>query len=61
MDGIDGLAGGQAVVAGFGWVFWGWWTAEPGVMALGIFIGAGALGFLSYNWPPDAHLYGGCG
>jgi len=52
MDGIDGLAAGQAVVAGVLWVIVGWDDALSLVSILGLMIAAAALGFLSQNWPP---------
>ena len=58
MDGIDGIAGGQAVVAGLGWATIGWLNNVPLVFALGLFICASSLGFLGHNWPP-AHIFMG--
>jgi UDP-N-acetylmuramyl pentapeptide phosphotransferase/UDP-N-acetylglucosamine-1-phosphate transferase len=52
MDGIDGIAGGQAVVAGLGWALIGWLANDPLVSALGALTAAGSLGFLGHNWPP---------
>lgn len=52
MDGIDGIAGGQAVVAGLGWTLFGWWGDQPLVSALGALLAACSLGFLGHNWPP---------
>jgi UDP-N-acetylmuramyl pentapeptide phosphotransferase/UDP-N-acetylglucosamine-1-phosphate transferase len=61
MDGIDGIAGGQAVVAGFGWTFLGWQAGLPLVSALGMFIAASSLGFLGHNWPPARIFMGDVG
>jgi len=58
MDGIDGIAGGQAVVAGLGWAVLGWMSSQPLVSALGILLAASNLGFLGHNWPP-AHIFMG--
>jgi UDP-N-acetylmuramyl pentapeptide phosphotransferase/UDP-N-acetylglucosamine-1-phosphate transferase len=52
MDGIDGIAGGQAVVAGLGWAIFGWLGNDPLVCALGMLMAACSLGFLGHNWPP---------
>jgi UDP-N-acetylmuramyl pentapeptide phosphotransferase/UDP-N-acetylglucosamine-1-phosphate transferase len=52
MDGIDGIAGGQAVVAGSGWAVVGWLTAQPLVGIMGVLLAAASLGFLGQNWPP---------
>ena len=52
MDGIDGIAGGQAVVAGMGWAVLGWLTVQPLVGLMGVLLAAASLGFLGHNWPP---------
>ncbi|MGB7926154.1 MAG: glycosyltransferase family 4 protein [Pyrinomonadaceae bacterium] len=52
MDGIDGIAGGQALVAGVGWALFGWWGDLWLVSALGALVAASSLGFLGHNWPP---------
>lgn len=52
MDGIDGIAGGQALVAGLGWAVFGWLGNFPLVSALGVLLAASSLGFLGHNWPP---------
>jgi Fuc2NAc and GlcNAc transferase len=52
MDGIDGIAGGQALVAGAGWALFGWWGDQWLVSALGALLAATSLGFLGHNWPP---------
>ena len=60
MDGIDGIAGGQAVVAGLGWVALGYLTDQPLIGLMGILLAASSLGFLGHNWPPSPHLHGRC-
>ena len=52
MDGIDGLAAGQAVIAGVSWllVTWGYVGTLSGV--LGLLVAAASFGFLLHNWPP---------
>lgn len=52
MDGIDGIAGAQAVAAGFGWAGLGWLAGQPLVGALGLLLAASSLGFLGHNWHP---------
>jgi Fuc2NAc and GlcNAc transferase len=52
MDGIDGMAGGQAVIAGVGWVVIGWHVEIVLVALLGIVLTASSLGFLGHNWSP---------
>lgn len=61
MDGIDGLAGGQALVAGLGWAVLGWLGAQPLVASLGLLIAAASLGFLGHNLPPARIFMGDVG
>ena len=61
MDGIDGLAGSQAVIAGVAWALLGFGLGEPLIMALGLILAAGALGFLRYNWSPARIFMGDVG
>lgn len=55
MDGLDGFAGGVALVAGLGWMllsssFGG--LENPVAFRIALAIAAGSLGFLGHNWPP---------
>jgi UDP-N-acetylmuramyl pentapeptide phosphotransferase/UDP-N-acetylglucosamine-1-phosphate transferase len=61
MDGIDGIAGGQAVVAGLGWTILGWLDNQPLVVALGLLLAASSLGFLGHNWFPARIFMGDVG
>ena len=61
MDGIDGIAGGQAVVAGLGWIILGRMMDLPLVAALGVLLAATSLGFLFHNWPPARIFMGDVG
>lgn len=61
MDGIDGLAGGQAVVAGLGWTILGWSDNQSLVVALGLLLAASSLGFLAHNWSPARIFMGDVG
>jgi FlaA1/EpsC-like NDP-sugar epimerase len=61
MDGIDGIAAGQAVVAGLGWAVIGWVNGQPTVGTLGALIAATSLGFLGHNWPPARIFMGDVG
>jgi UDP-N-acetylmuramyl pentapeptide phosphotransferase/UDP-N-acetylglucosamine-1-phosphate transferase len=61
MDGIDGLAGGQAAIAALGWALLAWHYGQPFVVALGLFLAAAAIGFLSFNWPPARIFMGDVG
>ena len=60
MDGIDGIAGSQAVVAGLGWVALTWGTGRVETW-LGLLLAAASLGFLVHNWPPAKIFMGDVG
>ena len=61
MDGLDGIAGGQGVVAGLGWAVLGWLLAQPVVLVLGLLLAAASLGFLLHNWQPAKIFMGDVG
>ena len=61
MDGIDGIAGGQAVVAGLGWAILGWFGGQPLVGIMGLLIATASLGFLGHNWSPARIFMGDVG
>ena len=61
MDGIDGIAGGQAVVAGLGWVIIGFMSEQSFVALVGMLLAASSLGFLFHNWPPARIFMGDVG
>ncbi len=61
MDGIDGIAGVQAVVAGAAWWWLGTLAGAPWAALLGACSAAGALGFLTLNWPPAKIFMGDAG
>ena len=61
MDGIDGIAGGQAVVAGLGWVIIGFMGEQSFVGLVGVLLAASSLGFLFHNWPPARIFMGDVG
>jgi UDP-N-acetylmuramyl pentapeptide phosphotransferase/UDP-N-acetylglucosamine-1-phosphate transferase len=61
MDGIDGLAGGQAALAGAAWAVIGWIVGQPLVAALGVMVAAASGGFLRLNWPPARIFMGDVG
>lgn len=52
MDGIDGIAGTQAAVAGMGWTILGLLLGDPLLAIPAIAITGTAIGFLVHNWPP---------
>jgi UDP-N-acetylmuramyl pentapeptide phosphotransferase/UDP-N-acetylglucosamine-1-phosphate transferase len=52
MDGIDGLAAGQAVIGGVFWAVIGWQSGAELIAWLGMLIASASFGFLLHNWPP---------
>jgi UDP-N-acetylmuramyl pentapeptide phosphotransferase/UDP-N-acetylglucosamine-1-phosphate transferase len=61
MDGVDGIAGGQGVVAGFGWVAAGYAIQDPLVTVAGAVVALTTLGFLLFNWSPASIFMGDVG
>lgn len=61
MDGADGLAAGQAVVAGLGWAVLGLLTGHRGLLVLGAVLAAASFGFLLHNWQPARIFLGDVG
>ena len=61
MDGIDGIAGGQGVIAGLGWTVLGWLSHQHLVTVLGLLSVTCSLGFLGHNWPPARIFMGDVG
>ncbi len=61
MDGVDGIAGGQGVVAGLGWVVLGILSGQFFIAGIGMIIAACCLGFLGHNWPPAKIFMGDVG
>jgi len=61
MDGIDGIAASQALVAGLGWAALGWLSGLLPVSVLGLLIAACSLGFLMHNWSPARIFMGDVG
>ncbi len=61
MDGIDGMAGSQAVLGGLVWALFGHWLKNEMITALGLVLSASSLGFLGYNWPPARIFMGDVG
>ena len=52
MDGIDGIAGLQAVIAGAAWAVLAFRESLPLIAWSGLLLAASSLGFLIHNWPP---------
>ena len=61
MDGIDGIAGSQGIVAGAGWIGLGYAANDPLLAVAGSAIAAASLGFLVYNWSPASIFMGDVG
>jgi UDP-N-acetylmuramyl pentapeptide phosphotransferase/UDP-N-acetylglucosamine-1-phosphate transferase len=61
MDGIDGMAACQAVVAGLCWTLLGALIDLPWLVLLGLLIAASSTGFLVHNWPPAKIFMGDVG
>lgn len=61
IDGIDGMVGSQATVAGAGWIILGLLTRHPLLVGLGGLLAASNLGFLIHNWQPARIFMGDAG
>jgi UDP-N-acetylmuramyl pentapeptide phosphotransferase/UDP-N-acetylglucosamine-1-phosphate transferase len=63
MDGIDGLAGGEALAIGVGLALYAGIGAglDPGLAALAAAVAGAAAGFLVWNWPPARIFLGDVG
>jgi Fuc2NAc and GlcNAc transferase len=62
MDGIDGIAGSEAifVAAAGAWLNW-IKDGDPGMTAAMLCLSASSLGFLAWNWPPARIFMGDVG
>jgi UDP-N-acetylmuramyl pentapeptide phosphotransferase/UDP-N-acetylglucosamine-1-phosphate transferase len=61
IDGIDGLAAGEGVLAGGFLAYIGSLTGNTQVSAIGLFVAAASLGFLLFNFPPAKIFMGDVG
>lgn len=61
MDGIDGIAGLQALVAAAGWVIFAAIFGDNEVKWLALSVGGSAIGFLVLNWSPARIFMGDVG
>jgi UDP-N-acetylmuramyl pentapeptide phosphotransferase/UDP-N-acetylglucosamine-1-phosphate transferase len=61
MDGIDGLATSQAIIAGCGLAIGGLMVGNPLLSVGGSLLAAASLGFLAYNHPPAKLFMGDVG
>ncbi|MGH7734127.1 MAG: undecaprenyl/decaprenyl-phosphate alpha-N-acetylglucosaminyl 1-phosphate transferase, partial [Gemmatimonadales bacterium] len=61
MDGIDGIAGGQGMVAGLAWTCIGIAGGSPSAVTLGSLIAVTCGVFLLFNWSPARIFLGDVG
>jgi Fuc2NAc and GlcNAc transferase len=61
MDGIDGLAGGEATVAALFFFLVFSYYGESGWAVANLFVAAASMGFLVFNWPPARVFMGDAG
>jgi UDP-N-acetylmuramyl pentapeptide phosphotransferase/UDP-N-acetylglucosamine-1-phosphate transferase len=61
MDGIDGIAGSQGLVAGAGWAVVGLASGDPLVAVAGTVTSLACAGFLLFNWSPASIFMGDVG
>lgn len=61
MDGVDGIASLQGVVAGISWALFGWIMNFELLVIMNVVLIAALLAFLRYNWPPAIIFMGDVG
>jgi UDP-N-acetylmuramyl pentapeptide phosphotransferase/UDP-N-acetylglucosamine-1-phosphate transferase len=61
MDGIDGIAGAEAVVAGVGWLMVGSLVGSADMSTVAILVVAAGAAFLLHNWHPATVFMGDAG
>lgn len=61
MDGIDGIAGAQAIIAGIGWTIVAFLAGSSDIAALSLMVAAAGGGFLVHNWQPARVFMGDAG
>ncbi|MBI1875537.1 MAG: glycosyltransferase family 4 protein [Acidobacteria bacterium] len=61
MDGMDGLAAGQAAVAGGFWFAAAWGAGLPLVASIALLIAVASAAFLTHNWAPARLFLGDIG
>lgn len=61
MDGIDGIAGAQAIVAGFSWAVTCRIAKVPDAEVIALLLAAASIGFVIHNWPPARIFMGDVG
>lgn len=61
MDGVDGIAGSQGLVAGLAWATAGWLLDIEVLTLLGAVLAGSCVGFLVLNWSPARVFMGDVG
>ncbi|MFT5656213.1 MAG: Fuc2NAc and GlcNAc transferase, partial [Arenicella sp.] len=61
MDGMDGLAAAQTIVASVTMSFWFWQAGDPQLGIVCLVLGAASYGFLLHNWQPAKVFMGDIG
>lgn len=61
MDGIDGIAGLHAAIAGGAWLTMGVVADDPRLLVAGAVLGGASVGFLVFNWSPARIFMGDVG
>ena len=61
MDGIDGIGGLQALIAGLSWFGFGILISGNGITVISLALAATAFGFLLHNWQPAKIFMGDAG
>lgn len=61
MDGMDGLAASQTVIAGLTLAFWFWFLGDQFMSIVCLVLAASSYGFLLHNWQPAKIFMGDVG
>lgn len=61
MDGIDGIAGSEAVFVASAGALFSWLSGNDGHALLSLSLAMASMGFLSWNWPPARIFMGDAG
>jgi UDP-GlcNAc:undecaprenyl-phosphate/decaprenyl-phosphate GlcNAc-1-phosphate transferase len=61
MDGIDGIAAGQAIISGIGWLIVGYLVNDLFIIVVALALLSTSLGFIIHNWQPARIFMGDVG
>jgi len=61
MDGMDGLAASQTIIAAITLAFWFWQAGDPHIGLLCLVLAAASYGFILRNWQPASIFMGDVG